>query len=214
MLPLDLVDIYGDYLDCRHPLDALASKDPWRIGVALVLAAHCSDAAMNKATPNFLQHYPTWREALNTTRTDIIPFIPGISHSGNKSDYIANWANYLSARDGQIEPSIEALTRIKGFGRKTAGIVLYTVNGIDEVLPLDTHALRIFDRLGWLPETKNAQVREKQLLPHVPPGRRFKTFLVLTQHGRRVCEACAPQCSSCKLQRCCRYFMSKPAASA
>jgi endonuclease III len=203
--PVALLELYTDYLLLKHPLDVLSSKDPWRTACGLVLAAHCSDAAVNKITSGFFKQYPKFGSVLVKTRDDLIPLLPGISHSGNKSDYIINWANYMAAHEGDMETTITALTQVKGVGRKTAGILLYTVKGIDEALPLDTHALRILDRLGWFPATKNSEVREKQMLPLIPEGRRFATFTILTQHGRWVCGAKSPQCEVCKLKDSCQF---------
>lgn len=211
--PIDLLELYNDYLQLKHPLDVLATKDPWKVAVGLVLAAHCSDAAVNKVAPGFFKQFPNWKSVLGKTRDDLIPFLPGISHTGNKSDYIINWANYLEAHGGDIEPTIDALTQIKGFGRKTAGILLFTVKGIDEAIPLDTHALRILDRLGWFPTTKNPDVREKQLLPWIPTGRRFATFTILTQHGRHICGAKIAQCGECKLRPRCAFGQPRPSSS-
>jgi endonuclease-3 len=212
--PIDLLSRYDEYLVLKHPLQVLETKDPWRVGCGLVLAAHCSDAAVNKAAPGFFSQYPDWKSVTGKTRNDLIPFLPGISHSGNKSDYIINWADYLEAHGGNIEPTIEALTQVKGFGRKTAGILLFIVKGIDEAIPLDTHALRILDRLGWFPATKNPEVRQKQLLPWTSIGRRFATFTILTQHGRHVCGAKAAKCGECQLSAKCAFFAAQARAGA
>ena len=182
--PLDLLERYGAYVSLRHPLDVLETGDPWRIGCGLILAAHCTDAAVNKAGPGFFKEIPDWKTILGKTRNELIPMLPGISHSGNKADYILNWANYLNIQGGAIDSTVAGLTRVKGIGRKTAAIILFTVKGIDEGIPLDTHALRVLDRLGWFPTTNSPNLKERQLLPWVPRGRRYTTFTILTQHGR------------------------------
>jgi endonuclease III len=75
--------------------------------------------------------------------------------------------------------------------------------------PLPAHALRILDRLGWFPATKNAEVREKQLLPWIPVGKRFNTFYILTQHGRNVCGAKLAKCGECKLNAKCAFHAAQ-----
>ena len=212
--PVELLETYNDYLGLKHPLDALATKGPWKVGTALVLAANCSDAAVNRVTPKFFGQYPSWKSVLGKTREDLIPFLPGINHSGNKSDYLVNWANYLEAHGGDPESTVEALTHVKGVGRKTAAIILYVTKGVDEGIPLDIHALRILDRLGWFPATQNPEAREKQLLPWIPFGRRFATFTILTQHGRHICGAKAAKCGECRLSAKCAFCAAQVRAEA
>ena len=207
MSNLDLwpqLDQYAGYVQLPHPLTIFEeTRDPWPIGVAIILSAHCTDAAVNHATPGFLRNFPAPDSVVGKVRDDLIPWLPRISHRGLKSDYLLNWARYLVERKGDIEPSIAALTCIKGIGRKTASLILYRVKGIEEGFPLDTHALRVLDRLAWLPETKNPSVREKQLLKIVPEGQRHRLHLILTHHGRQVCHAQMPSCDSCKLRTVC-----------
>jgi endonuclease III len=111
--------------------------------------------------------------------------LPGISHSGRKAQYLIAWARYLVGRRGDIEPAIEALRRVHGIGRKSAALILYGTKGIDAGMPLDTHALRVLERLGWFPPARNPAVREKQLLAVVTEGHRNRLFLALTHHGRQ-----------------------------
>jgi len=197
---------YEGYVQLRHPLTTFEETgDPWPIGVAIILSAHCTDAAVNHAAPGFLRNFPAPDSVVGRARDDLIPWLPRISHRGIKSDYILNWARYLVERKGDIEPSIDALTRIKGIGRKTASLILYRVKEIDEGLPLDTHALRVLDRLAWLPQTKNPSVREKQLLKIVHEGQRHRLYRILTHHGRQVCHAQMPSCDSCKLRTVCNF---------
>ena len=204
--PIELLKQYPAYLTLKHPLDAMGSGKVWDTAVALIMAANCTDKVVNKTLPLFLQTFPTWKEALGKTRDDLVPNMPGISHSGNKAEYILLFANYLEAHNGTLPATVAELTELKGFGRKTAGILLHVISGNDEAIPLDIHALRILDRLAWFPVTKNPLVREKQLLPLVPVGERFNTFTILTQHGRNICHARNPQCGDCKLKSSCEFY--------
>lgn len=204
--PVQLFAQYPEYLNLKHPLDAMASGDIWITTLSLVMAANCTDKMVNKVLPKFLTVFPTWKQALGKTRDDLVPLMPGISHSGNKAEYILLFAQYLETHEGKLPATVAELTELKGFGRKTAGILLHVISGNDEAIPLDIHALRIMDRLDWFKATKNPLVREKQLLPLIPEGKRFNTFTVLTQHGRQVCHSRNPECNRCKFQPACGYY--------
>lgn len=194
------IEEYPEYVGLRHPLDVLASPHvPWEVGAGVILSANCSDAAVNRALPKFLAAFPTPDSARVATVNSILPHLPGISHRGHKAEYLIAWAKYLVERGGDVGESVQALTRVRGIGRKTAALILYRIKAIDEGMPLDTHALRVLDRLGWFPPTRNPVVREKQLLKEIRVGHRHRLFLSLTHHGRRICLAHDPKCSECRL---------------
>jgi endonuclease-3 len=173
------------------------------LGVAVILSAHCTDAAVNKVMGPLAAQFPAPSSMVGRTRGDVIPFLPGISHSGNKSDYLINWAKYLVERNNRPAATIGELTEVKGIGRKTAAIILYTALGVDEGIPLDTHALRVIDRVQCCPALKNPNAIEKKLLAEFPQGARYNLHLVLTLHGRKTCQARSPRCADCCIADCC-----------
>lgn len=197
---LTRIEEYPEYVGLRHPLDVLASPHgPWQVGAGVILSANGSDAAVNRALPKFLTAFPTPGIARLATIGSIVSHLPGISHRGNKAEYLIAWAKYLVEQGGDVGESVQALTQVRGIGRKSAALILYRIKGIDEGMPLDTHALRVLERLGWFPATRNPSVREKQLLKAVPVGHRYRLFLSLTHHGRQVCLARDPKCNQCRL---------------
>jgi len=198
---LQRLEQYPEYRGLRHPLDVLATpQGPWPVGAGVILAAHCVDATVNRALPGFLKEFPTPESALGKTVADLVAHLPGISHTGRKAEYLIGWARYLVAHCGDIETSIKALRQVRGIGRKSAALILYGAKGIDAGIPMDTHAMRVLERLGWFPATRNTAVREKQLLAEVPEGHRHRLFLALTHHGRRICRAQHPECGQCRLR--------------
>jgi endonuclease-3 len=198
------IEEYPQYAGLRHPLDVLASPHgPWEVGAGVILSADCADANVNLTLPKFLAVFPTPDSARVATVKAIVPHLPGISHRGHKAEYLICWANYLVERGGDVGNSVQALTQVRGIGRKSAALILYRIKGIDEGMPLDTHALQVLDRLGWFPATRNPAVREKQLSSEVPVGHRHRLFLSLTHHGRQICLAHDPQCGACCLREQC-----------
>lgn len=180
------IEEYPDYVGLSHPLDVLASRHgPWEVGTGVILSANCSDAVVNRVLPQFLSTYPTPDSVRIATVRAIVPLLPGISHRGHKAEYLITWAKVLVEKKGDVRDSVQALTQIRGIGRKSAALILHRIKGIDEGMPLDIHALRVLDRLGWFPATRNPAVREKQLLREVPVGHRYRLFLSLT-HQRQT----------------------------
>jgi len=83
------IEEYPEYLGPRHPLDVLASPHgPWEVGAGVILSANCSDAAVNRALPQFLTAFLTPDSARLATIKAIVPLLPGISHRGQKAEYL------------------------------------------------------------------------------------------------------------------------------
>ena len=100
---LQRLERYPEYRGLGHPLDVLATPHgPWPTGAGVILAAHCTDAAVNRALPGFLEIFPTPESAHDKTVDDLVSYLPGISHSGRKAQYLIAWARYLVGRRGDI----------------------------------------------------------------------------------------------------------------
>ena len=144
------IEEYPDYVGFRHPLNVLAfPHGPWEVGAGVILSADCADATVNRTLPRFLALFPTPESVRAVTVNAIVPHLQGISHRGHKAQYLIAWSKYLLERGGDVGDSVQTLTQVHGVGRKSAALILYRIKGIDEGMPLDTHALRVLDRLGW-----------------------------------------------------------------
>jgi len=198
----------------KNPLHMLdESKDPWALASAVILAGHCTDASVNKVMPGLLAAFPTPESILKdgVTKEQIVALLPGISHSGNKAGYLQNVAQVLVANNHQFEDDLEKITEISGIGRKTGTIVLYRCYGSDHGFPLDTHCLRIFERLGWYGSAKPKPL-EKALMADFPAGTRNRAYTILTHLGRNICHPKNPKCEECKLAPDCNWAASRAAA--
>ncbi len=91
-----------------------------------------------------------------------------------------------------------ALVPLPGIGRKTANVVLGHAYGINEGIAVDTHVLRVTNRLG-LAEGDDPLKVEQQLMALVPRERWTRTTDLVIFHGRKVCDARRPACGVCPL---------------
>lgn len=99
------------------------------------------------------------------------------------------------------------LTSLPGVGTKTAKCVLmYSLKR--QVLPVDTHGLRVARRLGLVSsEVTLAKVHER-LESVVEREDRYAFHVNVIEHGRKVCLPLRPRCGSCPLRRVCCYARS------
>jgi endonuclease-3 len=97
---------------------------------------------------------------------------------------------------------MEALTKLKGVGRKTANVVLGNAYGLNEGVVVDTHVQRLSRRLG-MTRARTPEKIEPDLMKLIPRERWALFSHWLIWHGRRRCVARKPDCAACELASLC-----------
>jgi endonuclease III len=190
-----------DILEQAHPEArcALDYRNPFELAVATILSAQCTDERVNKVTPALFARYPDARTLAAAPPPDVEELIRSTGFYRAKARSITGFARGLVERHGgEVPRSMEALVPLPGVGRKTANVVLGHAFGIDEGIAVDTHVLRVTNRLG-LAEGDDPLEIEEQLMALVPRARWTRTTDLLIFHGRKVCDARRPACGVCPL---------------
>jgi endonuclease-3 len=180
------------------PTTALRFGNPLQLLIATILSAQCTDERVNLTTPALFARYPDAAAFAAATQAEIEDLIRSTGFFRNKARAIRECcADIIGKHGGEVPGSLEALTALRGVGRKTANVVLGNAFGIPGIV-VDTHVQRLSRRLGLTPETDPVKI-EFALMPIVPRERwtAFSHWLIL--HGRRVCVARKPRCSICPL---------------
>ncbi|MEM3126811.1 MAG: endonuclease III, partial [Candidatus Woesearchaeota archaeon] len=103
---------------------------------------------------------------------------------------------------GKVPKTMEEMLKLKGVARKTANIVLGNAYGILEGIAVDTHVMRLSQRLG-LSKSKNPAKIEQDLMKIIPKEKWLDITYQLIEHGRAICEAKKPKCDKCQLNKVC-----------
>ncbi len=173
----------------------LAHADAWQLLVATVLSAQCTDARVNKVTPELFRRLPTPLAFASAGQDELEGLIRSTGFYHNKARHLISAAQKLM-RDfgGQVPRGMKELLTLDGVARKTANIVLNGAFGINEGIAVDTHVARISFRLG-LTESENPQVIERDLMPLFPQAEWGNLNHRLVSYGRDVCMARGPRCA-------------------
>jgi endonuclease-3 len=106
---------------------------------------------------------------------------------------------------GSVPGTMAELVQLPGVGRKTANVVLGNAFGRDEGVVVDTHVTRLSNRLALSRQSDPVKI-EQDLMKLFPPEQWTLLAHLLIYHGRQVCEARLPKCSSCPLAELCPSF--------
>lgn len=184
-------------------LCSLDYKDPFELLVATRLAAQCTDARVNLVTPALFEKYPDVHSMAQASLEDVENLIRSCGFYRTKAaDLIEMSGSIIRDFGGQVPDSIEALTTLKGVGRKTANLIVGDIYGKPAVV-VDTHCMRITRRLG-LHSEKTPEKIEKILRELLPSEESNDFCHRLVLHGRAVCKAPTPKCELCCMQEFCK----------
>jgi endonuclease-3 len=188
------------YADAKCSLDF---ETPHQLLVAVQLSAECTDARVNMVTPELFAKFPDAESMAKADPDEIGKIIHSLGFFRTKSADLVEMSNQLVSNfDGKVPDTIEALTSLKGIGRKTANLIVGDVYGKPAVV-VDTHCIRITRRLG-LHKEKTQEKIERILKELLPPEESNDFCHRLVLHGRAVCKAPTPRCEECVMKDFCK----------
>ena len=196
-----------DILETAHPeaTCALRYRTPFELLVATILSAQCTDERVNIVTPELFRRYPDAPSLAQAKNEDVEQVIRSTGFFRSKAKSLIGCAKGLVAEHGgQVPRDFDAMVRLPGVGRKTASVVLGHTYGIAEGIAVDTHVLRVSNRIG-LAHAEEAHKVEEQLMALIPRERWVRTTDLLIFHGRKICDARRPTCGSCPVFALCRW---------
>lgn len=186
----------------------LHHRNPYELIVAVVLSAQCTDKRVNMVTPNLFQRFPDAQSLANAEVAEVFDYIKSISYPNNKAKHLVGLGQMLMSQfQGQVPSEIEDLVKLPGVGRKTANVIASVIFN-QPAMAVDTHVFRVSKRLGLVNKNLTTPLAvEKALVKHIPNRYVASAHHWLILHGRYVCTARNPQCSTCELALWCKKAM-------
>ena len=147
---------------------ALHYSNPFQLLIAVILSAQCTDVRVNLVTPQLFAEYATPDQFAKADVHRLESLIHSTGFYHNKAKNIIGCATSLLERhSGNVPQTLDELVRLPGVGRKTANVVLGAAFGKIEGVVVDTHVIRLSNRLGFTNEQDAVKV-EQDLIPLIP----------------------------------------------
>ena len=162
------------------------------------LAAQCTDERVNKITPALFARFPTLEAFAQADVEEVEKYVHscGFYHAKAR-DIVACAQVLLEKYNGELPHTMEELTALPGVGRKTANLILGDVFKVPGSTVVDTHCIRLTNRLGLVDGLKDPVKIEKELRQIIDPEKSSDFCHCLVLHGRAVCDARKPLCEKC-----------------
>lgn len=206
MTKQEKINLTLEFVDSLFPnakCELFYNRD-YELAIAVMLSAQTTDKAVNKVTEVLFSRFPTVESLKNAELSEIEDIIKSIGLCKNKARNIKELAKVLVDEfDGKLPSEKNELQKLPGIGNKSAGVIRCEVFKIPD-LPVDTHIIRITNRLGFADSKDEPIDIEMKLKKLIPEDRWIKTHHQLIHFGRYFCTAKKPQCEACKLRDFCK----------
>ena len=202
---MESTDKIINLLEKEYKIDKpfLNFKTDFQLLIAVILSAQCTDARVNLVTKELFKKVKHPKDIINLSQKQLEKYIYSTGFYKNKTKNIKTTAEILQTNfKGKVPSKMEDLLTLRGVSRKTANVVLGYLFNKEDSLPVDTHVIRLSNRLN-LTESKNPVIIERDLIKITPKDKRFNFSTLLIMHGRKICTARKPNCKNCMLNKLC-----------
>ncbi len=186
-----------------HAKIALRFSNPWELLVAVILSAQCTDKKVNEVTPALFKKYKKMGDYLRADKKEFELLIRPTGFYHAKTKHIMETANIVHEKfHDHIPRTMKEMLVLKGVARKTANVVLGNAYNVVDGIAVDTHVIRLSQRLG-LSSSDKPIIIERDLMEIIPKRDWFTSTYLLIEHGRAICTAKDPRCDLCPLKKIC-----------
>ncbi len=189
-------------LDAAYPNATceLKHESAFQLLISTILSAQCTDVRVNQVTQKLYKKYTKPEAFAFANPADLEKEIRPTGFFRNKTKSVMGASKAIVEQfGGQVPRTMEELLTLPGVARKTANVVLGTAYGIASGIVVDTHVLRLSQRLD-LTRNDDPKKIEQDLIAVIPRNKWIQFSHQLIWHGRRVCAARKPKCAECNLE--------------
>lgn len=196
-------------LKAEYPLAdcTLDYKKDYELLFSVRLAAQCTDERVNQITPALFARFPTLEAFAAADIAEVEEYVHSCGFYRAKARDIVACAQVLIQQyNGKVPDTMEQLIRLPGVGRKTANLILGDVFHVPGSVVVDTHMIRLSNRMGLVDNLKEPPKIEAALRKILPPEESSDFCHRIVLHGRAVCTARKPDCARCCIKHVCQTF--------
>ena len=181
----------------------LTHANAFHLLISTILSAQCTDVRVNQVTETLYKKYPNPEAFAYANPTELEQEIRPTGFFRNKTKSIMGASKAILEKfGGQVPRTMEEMLTLPGAARKTANVVLGTAFGIASGVVVDTHMIRLSNRLD-LSRNEDPKKIEQDLMQVIPQERWILFSHQIIWHGRRVCKARNPNCMECNMEKLC-----------
>jgi endonuclease-3 len=181
----------------------LKHGNPFQLLISTILSAQCTDVRVNEVAKTLYVKYEAPEAFAYADPRELEQDVRPTGFFRNKTKSIMGASKKIVEEfGGKVPRTMEEILTLPGVARKTANVVLGTAFGIASGVVVDTHVMRLSNRLDLSHNTDPKKI-ELDLMKIIPQDKWIVFSHQLIWHGRRVCQARKPRCAECNLESLC-----------
>ncbi len=135
-------------------------ENAFQLLVSTILSAQCTDVRVNLVTQELYKKYKTPKDFAYANPAELEKEIRPTGFFRNKTKSIMGASKALIEKfGGEVPRTMEEILTLPGVARKTGNVVLGTAYGIASGVVVDTHVIRLSQRLDL---TRNDRSQENR----------------------------------------------------
>lgn len=182
------------------------SRSPYAVLVSEIMLQQTQVARVREHYPRFLARYPTLEDLAAAPADAVRDAWAGLGYYARARNLHAAARRVVAEYGGVLPRAPEALRRLPGIGRYTAGAVASVAWG-RRVPAVDTNVDRVLGRVFRVRGVRGSAARARRIerLAHalVASGRAGDVNQALMDLGATICTARRPRCPACPAVRLC-----------
>jgi endonuclease-3 len=196
----------------RAQVAPLPRRSPIGALVKSMISGRTRDPVSLAAYDRLVAAFGTPGRVLAAGREEVLRCIASVTHAEDKAGYVVGALGRIAAERKGFDLSFLAtppigealawLERLPGVGRKVAAATLNGSTLDRPVLIVDSHVLRVLQRLGFVDRHAEARTASAAVTAAMPEwqGGDFLDFHIATKKlGQTFCRFDAPDCAHCPL---------------
>jgi len=185
------------------------TRHPYRVLVSEIMLQQTQVDRVVPKYREFLRRFPTVKRLAAAPVAEVRRLWYPLGYNVRPIRLHAIACETVARYGGRLPDREEALRRLPGVGRYTAGAILSFAYGRDTAV-LDTNVRRVLGRV-FLGRRRLARVRGDKTFwdlaaSLVPPGRGYDFNQALMDFGATWCTARKPRCATCPMRSFCACF--------
>jgi len=182
------------------------TRDPYHILVSEVMLQQTQVERVLGYYEPFLRRYPTFEALAASSEPEVREAWEGLGYYARARNLHRTAQEVTTRLDGKLPDDHDAIQRLPGIGRYTAGAVLSFAYQKDAAI-LDTNAARVLRRVFGIRRGASKARLQRRLWAIAeavtPAGKADRFNQAVMDLGATICQAHRPECSRCPIKNHC-----------
>jgi A/G-specific adenine glycosylase len=189
---------------------------PYRVWLSEIMLQQTQVTTVISYYQHFLHQFPTLSKLANASEDDVLRLWTGLGYYSRARNLLRTAKIIHKNYDGKFPDNLEALEKLPGIGRSTAGAIL-AIAMQKPIAILDGNVKRVLTRFhaitGWPGNSKIEGQLWEIAQGYTPKNRADDYTQALMDLGATICTRSKPLCQQCPFHKSCQaYLQDEPTA--